>query len=143
MADALGGELAEADRPLFEGHLAMCATCRDEYRSLVGAVDQMRSLPGSIRISEEIVREAGPVIATRVGRSGVFVKYAASVLLAFGGGYAFHGGTSPVLPVVAPVVTETAEPSRTTLETALVSAHRKKPGGSGLSIAMAAMFSGD
>jgi predicted anti-sigma-YlaC factor YlaD len=145
MADALGGELAESDRARFEGHLAFCAACRDEYQSLAGAVDRMRSLPGSSRVSESIEREAlsdGAVPARR-SRIGVFYRYAASVLLAFGAGYVFRGESGLASPSGAPVAAQRAHDGGVTLGTALVSAHQKRPGGSGLSAAMTAMFSTD
>lgn len=145
MADALGGELAESDRARFEGHLAFCATCRDEYQSMVGAVDRMRLLPGSNRVSEAIGREAvsASVGQRRRSRMAIVYRYAASVLLAFSAGYVFRGEARIASQVDTPIATHPSDDSRPTLETALVSAHQKRPGGSRLSTAMIAMFSGD
>jgi Putative zinc-finger len=157
MADALGGEMADSDRAQFEGHLAFCATCRGEYQSMVGAVEKMRSLPGSSLVSEAVAREA---ISIDVGEGrghghgrgngrgsrsgmGALYRYAACILFAFGAGYVLRGEARSELPVDVPTITETAKPTGVTLETALVSAHRKKPGGSSLSMAMTAMFSGN
>lgn len=145
MAEALGGELAESDRARFEGHLAFCEACRDEYGSMASAVDRMRSLPGSSRVSASIECEAfsGGMVLARRSRMGVFYRYAASVLLAFGAGYVFRGESGIASPSGAPVASQPARGGGVTLGTALVSAHQKRPGGSGLSAAMTAMFSTD
>ena len=47
LADALGGELSEADRPAFEGHLAECAACRRDYESALATVSRLRNLPAA------------------------------------------------------------------------------------------------
>lgn len=51
MADALGNELSDADRPAFEAHLAGCEKCRREYETASRAVVTMRELPGPERIT--------------------------------------------------------------------------------------------
>lgn len=51
MADALGDELSDADRPAFEAHLAECEKCRREYETASRAVVTMRELPGPERIT--------------------------------------------------------------------------------------------
>ena len=56
LADALGGELSDADRPAFEVHIAACPRCRAEYESMSGAVRSLQALP-----------EPHPVSVRRVG----------------------------------------------------------------------------
>ena len=56
LADALGGELSDADRPAFEAHTAQCPRCRAEYESMSGAVRSLQALP-----------EPQPVSVRRIG----------------------------------------------------------------------------
>jgi anti-sigma factor RsiW len=148
MADALGDELSPSDRPAFEAHLAACARCREEYESATETVVTMRSLPGPRRVAVkregnrlviEDARNAGLVGAgprrSITGSWRVF-RYAASVLIAFAGGYALHAGlmaadasrravqmtaAGPGDPV-APALTKSDS-----LQSAIVSAHVRNP----------------
>ena len=58
LADALGGELSDADRPNFEAHIASCSQCRREYESMSGALHSLQSLP-----------EPQPLSVRRIGDS--------------------------------------------------------------------------
>ncbi len=118
MADALGDELSPADRATFEVHLATCTRCRDDYETSNNAVEAMRSLPGPQNVCVErkgdrlVIREthtrgvppdprreserAGRRALHRSlalpARFGSVLRYAASILIAFTAGYAFHAG---------------------------------------------------
>ncbi len=99
MADALGGELSPADRPVFEAHLAECEDCRREYESASKTVSTMRELPGPERLTirregDRLVIDKAPARVLRSpwwSRGGV-LRYAASILIAFTAGYALHAG---------------------------------------------------
>ena len=56
LADTLGGELPDAQRPAFEAHIAECSQCRREYESMRETVCSLLSLP-----------EPQPVRVRRVG----------------------------------------------------------------------------
>ena len=95
MADALGNELAPADQPTFEEHLAQCDTCRHEYATACETLATMRRLPGPepVTLKHDGARlgiEDAPM-GTRRPLRGAF-RYAASVLIAFTAGYALHAG---------------------------------------------------
>lgn len=145
LADALGDELSDADRPRFEGHLAVCQTCREEYRSTASAVARMRSLPGCDRVSEALDREAAGsrTLPLRPSRAASLLRYAAAVMVAFGAGYAFRGSmtTSATAHVGPPRLVQTAAGSQRTFGRALLGAHREQPRKSGLAKCMIAMFS--
>ena len=156
MADALGDELSEADRPAFEGHLAMCERCRDEYRTALTTVRTLQSLTGADRVStgveHEVDRAASPIRSGPRGYSRwsftSALRYAASVLIAFTAGYAVHAGFVNEPTVRPPDVEHFAlnvaaghapvEPN--TFGAALAGEHLKDPGRSGLAKCMIAMF---
>lgn len=143
MADALGNELSPEDRPAFEAHLASCESCRREYESLSGTIATLQNLPGPQKVS--VIREGSKLVIDESGdarlrrhrhdrgRGAWILRYAASVLIAFVGGYAFHAaqegiGQGPVLTNVPdklqdrPVQQPTGD-----LQGALVRAHARKP----------------
>ncbi len=153
LADAIGGELREADRPLFDAHLAACDACRREFDSLSDAVDRMHALPGPepITLAGDADRSTiidGPARAPR--RPGwsarTALRYAASILIAFSAGYACHAGL--MLSIPAPADHIAVHPdgeggdarSARTLRHALASAHARDPARSDLAKCLVAMF---
>jgi len=143
LADALGGELSGVDRARFDGHVAMCETCRAEYESLVGAVGELRSLPAGDSVSTAVARHAGSRRAAPAPlRMGAVYRYAASVLIAFGAGYVMRGAPATSAESVKQAApTRMATSKQRTLETVIASAYREKPAGMSLSTAMSAILS--
>lgn len=164
MADALGDELAPADRPGFEAHLAECERCRHEYETSRKAITAMRALPGPQRVRVErrgrrlilhdptygtgSTRGTGFPAGRRVPRwlTGGLFRYAASVLIAFAAGYALHSGLmiaefqrSDVM-VSRHEGTLPEEASDESLQKALFTAHQTNPGRTSLAKCMIAMF---
>ena len=162
MADALGNELSETDRPAFEAHLAECEKCRREYETASKTVVTMRQLPGPERITFRregdrlIIDEKraagfgprrGPDELTRATRrwGGVF-RYAASILIAFTAGYALHAGLilsdarrpAPQSEEEIPGLIRVG-PSAGNLQQAFVNAHVRKPARSDLAKCLIAM----
>ena len=160
MAEALGDELAEADRPAFEGHLALCERCREEYRTALATLRTLRSLPGPDRVSAGIEGKAERITSCPVAEarrlfqwsSAAVLRYAASVLIAFTAGYAVHAGlaTAPAhrpfdvtrVAVRPPAVGSTAGgiSGPVTFGAALAGTHLRNPGRSDLANCMIAMF---
>ena len=167
LADALGGELAEAERPAFEGHLAQCDACRREYEGNAAAVQALKGIvgPQQVRVRREgerliiegpehssvvdtargMVKTVGPSYGRTEWRGRAFFRYAASVLLAFIGGYALHAGlmlsnSGPSAPGGSgPVVV--AQVDKPTFQDELVQAYRRSPKGSDLSKCMMVLLS--
>lgn len=155
LADAIGGELPEADRSAFENHLAGCARCREEYNTLCAALSEARSLPsaGAIhveRLGDRLVLGPASVATFRPDRSWTraALRYAASVLIAFAAGYSAHsslvsrGGATP-----GGAPTATTEDRQTPaahgakpLQLAFADAHIRNPGKSDLAKGMIAVF---
>ena len=75
LADALGDELADADRAAFEAHLAECERCRREYETTRAAVQSMRALPGPQRVT---VRREGDRSAKALRRAVAYGTVLAS-----------------------------------------------------------------
>mgnify|MGYP001570971063 FL=1 len=87
MADALGAELAEADQSAFEGHLVVCAKCRDEYRRGLATLGAMRSLPAGGGIQAGIrddVLGRRPRRIHLASRRWAAIRFAAGLFVAFG-----------------------------------------------------------
>ncbi len=153
MADALGDELAAADRPTFDAHLAECDTCRHDYETARKAIAEMRTLPGPERVTvrregDRLVIQGAPAGPPRKRwwlTSGVF-RYAAGLLIAFTAGYGLHAGlmvrelvrpgTAGSGGAPAPVISARDD----NLQAALVSAHQKNPTRSDLAKCLIAMF---
>ncbi len=150
LADAIGEELADTDRAAFEGHLAMCERCREEYRTAIATVRTLRTLPGATRVSSAIDGDVGAAlpfasgaVKTRSVRPWARVmRYAASVLLAFTAGYGAHGlgaaDRSPSSTVVVDSVGAAAE--RPTFGAALAVSYLRDRGRSDLARGLIAMF---
>lgn len=153
LADALGDELSDADRAAFDAHLAECGRCRREYETTRAAVESLRALPGPRRVMVRregdrlVIRGVSPG-GPRVPRwlTGAAFRYAASVLIAFAGGYALHAGlmiaefgSSSGDRGRAPVVAPTPAPGDSFQE-ALLSVHERNPHFSDLAKCLIAMY---
>ncbi len=173
MADALGDELSPDDRPDFETHLASCDRCREEYASASDVIASLRSIPGPERV---VVRREGdrliiqdgvePASSTAIHdettlrhgsarwRSstnptfGSLMRYAASLLIAFTGGYGLHAGLivfgSPDSTASTTVVVDSPSTGAelASLEGAIRETHTRKPTRSGLATCLIAMSHG-
>ena len=167
LADALGGELAEADRLAFETHLAECDSCRREYESNTSAVHALKGMmgPQQVRVRREgerliiegpeyssVVDAAGGTDSTARATyghtrypGGALFRYAAGLLLAFVGGYALHAGlmlstSGPQEPGrLGP--TPVVQADKPTFQDELVQAYRRNPEGSDLSKCMMVLLS--
>lgn len=98
MAEALGGEPAEADRAAFEEALAAHDDWRREYEGAKRTLDALASLsaPGRVSARREgdrlVIEPASvsrPVRSARAGGAGRW-RIAAAILIAFTAGYAAH-----------------------------------------------------
>ncbi len=163
LADALGDELSDADRPAFEQHLSQCENCRREYDAAMGTVHTLQSLTGPQLVSIErendrlIIREASSTLSEdsttasaspsmKPFRFGL-MRYAASVLIAFTAGYGLHAG---MMVTGSGNPTQTADPishnaaivntASSDFQSALISVHTKNPARSDLAKGMIAMF---
>jgi anti-sigma factor RsiW len=75
LAEALGGELSDADRPLFERHLAGCAVCRSDYESGLATVARLRGLPAAD--AERALVDAARMAEEAAGSPGSFAHQVA------------------------------------------------------------------
>jgi anti-sigma factor RsiW len=179
LAEALGDELASSDREPFETHLAQCPRCRRDYETARDAVAAMRELPGPQRVN--VVREGNRLVIEEIGTAGVsptagvrgvpgrvrprllgyaaplvrsVFRYAASVLIAFGAGYALHAGLmlsgdSPIADAgrTGKLRMDTDQPAYvssapTSFQRALTSTHMSNPARSNLAKCLIAMAHG-
>ena len=136
LADALGGELSPADQADFDAFLKADANARAEYETLRAAMGNMRQLDAPARVS--VSRQGDRLVLDRSARSKTPVQstgrfsLAASVLIAFLGGYLLHAGlmlsrdagTAPPDPTA--VIVEAPEPAPS-LRSALASVHAEHP----------------
>lgn len=146
LADALGGELSNADRSGFDAHVAQCARCRAEYESMSGAVRSLQSLP-----------EPQPVRVRRVGDRLILgepsrdsmtsfsyglLRYAAGLVIAFTAGYALRAAltTPDAAPRDGMVQVAAAGSKRDTLQLAIAGAHLRNPARSDLAKCLSAMY---
>lgn len=167
LADALGGELAEADQAAFEAHLAECDTCRQEYKSDSAAVQALKRMAGpqEVRVSREgerliiegpetlsvvdaaqgTAKTKGPSYGRTKRRMSAFLRYAASLLIAFVGGYALHAGlmlsTAGHPGQDNSGTSLVAQAETPTFQAELLRAHQRNPAGSGLSKCMMVLLS--
>jgi len=88
MADALGGELSESDRPAFEAHLDACERCRRDYHSAAGLLGELRAHLETPAESNAPITEARG--GTRSFKPAVLLRYAAAIVLAFSAGYLWN-----------------------------------------------------
>lgn len=146
LADALGGELSDAQRPGFEAHIAECSQCRREYESMRETVCSLLSLPEPQPI--RVRRVGGRLILSQSSRGAMtafsygLLRYAASVLIAFTAGYALRAALTP--PDAAPrdgvVQVVSAGSKRDTLQVAIAGAHLRNPARSDLAKCLSAMY---
>ncbi len=160
IAESLGSELAESDRPALEAHLAECPRCREELRAAEGLLLTMRSIPGptgqevfggrpeSIGSSDPRFQESSAWI---LRKSVPLLRYAAIILAAFGAGY-FVRSTNVSMErdgvdhaATVDSIARKARPDpdgneMRTFEAALSGAYRRNPGGSDLAKCMRALF---
>lgn len=92
MADCLGGEATPADRERLEAHLIDCDRCRREYESSRGLLDQLQALRDVAPVERDWsawqatpATHANPIPLRSATR---WLRFAASVLVAFFAGYA-------------------------------------------------------
>ena len=146
LADALGGELSDADRPAFEAHTAQCPRCRAEYESMSGAVRSLRALPEPQAVS---VRRVGDrlILSERSPRaltwfSHRLLRYAAGLLIAFSAGYGLRAGLAPHDDASGRPVALVANDGskRGSLEGAIAGAHLRNPARSDLAKCLIAMY---
>jgi anti-sigma factor RsiW len=146
LADALGGELSNAQRPDFEAHIAQCSQCRREYESMTGAVQSLQALPQPQPIS--VRRVGGRLILDESprGAMGAFsyglLRYAAGLLIAFTAGYALRAALTPrdAAPREGVVQVADAGSKRGTLQVAIAGAHLRNPARSDLAKCLSAMY---
>lgn len=142
MADALAGEISEADRRTLQAHLANCERCREDFESSGAAIAAMRTLPAPQHVSVErqgnslVIHCDPPLVSIPWG--GGLLRYAAGLLIAFSAGYGLNAGLllidstesrHPPAPIVVAVATT---PNAGTLEKALVQTHIRRPARSSL-----------
>jgi predicted anti-sigma-YlaC factor YlaD len=148
LADAIGGELGNADRPVFERHLAECATCRKDYETTLGTVSRLRSLsaaePGVVNPvrAGSLIRPSPPPWATSL------LRYAASILIAFVAGYVASNlrTARDARPIAGPTPsfqdgTNDTKLASASFGAALAETYRENPSRSELSRCLSAMFS--
>jgi anti-sigma factor RsiW len=152
MTDALGDELAPADRPAFTAHLAGCERCRHEYESARDTLITMRELPGPPAVN---VRRVGNRLVIGEPRhpsrfiarlTSAAFRYAAVILIAFCVGYGVRVQLGP-----DGTPQEHRAPSGETrrsdgrlpgdeFQTVLAGAHRRNPNRSDLAKCLDALF---
>ncbi len=146
LADALGGELSDADRPAFQTHLAQCARCRAEYESMSGAVRSLQALPeprsvSVRRVGDRLILSESPP-RTLAWFSHGLLRYAAGLLIAFTAGYALRAELTPHDATSATGIVQVADvgPKRDSLQVAIAGAHLRNPGRSDLAKCLTAMY---
>jgi len=154
LADALGSELSEEDRPTFEQHLSQCENCRREYETAQQTIAMMQSLtaPKQITVqrdSDRLVIQESPAAFSFRRRSSMIslLRYAASVLIAFTAGYGLHAGLMITDAGSTTIKNIDHHSSGTHLshkdfQSALVGIHAQHPARSDLAKCMIAMFAG-
>ena len=146
LADTLGGELSDAQRPAFEAHIAQCSQCRREYESMRETVCSLRSLPEPQPVR---VRRVGDRLILSESSRGTMtsfsyglLRYAASVLFAFTAGYALRAALTPRVAAPRDGVVQVADAGskRDTLQVAIAGAHLRNPARSDLAKCLSAMY---
>ena len=146
LADALGGELPDAQRPGFEAHIAECSPCRREYESMRETVCSLLSLPEPQPV--RVRRVGGRLILSESSHrtmnsfSSGLLRYAAGLMIAFTAGYALRAALTPhgTPPSGGAVQVADAGPRRDTLQLAIAGAHLRNPGRSDLAKCLSAMY---
>ena len=137
LADALGDELSDADRALFDAHLTDCGACRSEYQSLAGAIETVQTrltLPDALAVSADSAQAS----RYRPASGWAITRYAAAIAFAFLAGYLLRG-TNP--PAPAPDSNDGATAHRSdTVQEQLVIAHQRAPQASSFAKSMLAVM---
>ena len=146
LADTLGDELSDAQRPGFEAHIAECSQCRREYESMSGAVRSLQSLPEPQPVR---VRRVGGRLILGESSHGMMtslsyrlLRYAAGLVIAFTAGYALRAALTPrgAAPRDGVVQVADAGSKRDTLQVAIAGAHLRNPARSDLAKCLSAMY---
>lgn len=143
LADAVGGELTDTDRIRFEQILQSSPELRRDYATALAAVEALNKLPGpkAMTLDQALVSHREFGIATRPTSRNTrartpwrFFRFAASLLIAFSGGYALHAYVmTGTVPSAQPPTFETSggqtppAQTHTTLERAMADAYRRHP----------------
>ena len=146
LADTLGGELSDAQRPAFEAHIAECSQCRREYESMRETVCSLLSLPEPQPV--RVRRVGGRLILSESSRGTMtsfsfgLLRYAAGLLLAFTAGYALRTALTPRDAGLREGVVQVADAGskRNTLQGAIAGAHLRNPARSDLAKCLSAMY---
>ena len=146
LAESLGGELSDAQRPAFEAHIAECSQCRREYESMRETVCSLLSLPDPQPV--RVRRVGGRLILGESSRGAMaafsygLLRYAAGLLIAFTAGYALRAALTPrdAAPRVGVVQVADAGSKRDTLQFAIAGAHLRNPARSDLAKCLSAMY---
>lgn len=146
LADALGGELSDTQRPAFETHIAQCSPCRREYESMRETVCSLLSLPVAQQVS--VRRVGGRLILSESSRGTMtafsygLLRYAAGLMIAFTAGYALRAILTPreVASHDGVVQVVSAGSKRGTLQGAIAGAHLRNPARSDLAKCLSAMY---
>lgn len=126
LADAIGGELRDADRRAFDEHRANCPTCDAEYRSMAETVSTLHDRLGAPAESADRL-SAGASKRTSSGSRWNLLRYAAAAAIAFGAGYGLRGTGGANAPRSnGPDVAE----SMLTIQARMAMAHQRAPGAS-------------
>lgn len=146
LADALGGELSDDQRPGFETHIAQCSQCRREYESMSGAVRSLQALPQPQpvrvrRVGRRLILSESSRAAMTSFSFGLF-RYAAGLMIAFTAGYALRATLTPRndAPRDGVVQVAGAGSKRDTLQLAIAGAHLRNPARSDLAKCLSAMY---
>jgi anti-sigma factor RsiW len=159
MADALGDELAEANRGEFEEHLGECARCRAEYEAGRATVRRMQAVDGPAVMAKPTVpvgsgglrlaaaSGGGPRASRSFIQLAPLLRYAAVIAVAFIAGYGVRDasiGASPGREALRVLDSQAAaggaSGDQRSFESALTSVYRRRPAGSDLGKVMSALF---
>ena len=153
LAEALGDELQPTMQTEFDTHVASCAKCRREYRSMRDTMSTLRQLPPapevSIRRLDDSLVLGRSTDLRRLARphlSAMF-RYAAIILLAFFVGFATRGGSGAgqgerrVKEEISVPGQQPGVDGDDTFRTALAWAHRQNPSSTKLTKLLVALHS--
>jgi anti-sigma factor RsiW len=146
LADTLGGELSDAQRPGFEAHIAQCSPCRREYESMRETVCSLLSLPEPQPV--RVRRVGGRLILSESSRGAMaafshgLLRYAAGLVIAFTAGYALRATLTPRDAALRDGVVQVAAAGskRDTLQLAIAGAHLRNPARSDLAKCLSALY---
>lgn len=150
IADAVGGEISPTDSASLDKHLAQCVTCRAEYANAQSVLRTMQSLsaPPNIAVfrsgEQLIIQPTGVSKQHNLRRANSLLRYVACILIAFVAGYFVAASqSSPASHII--VVEHPVKPiadqreKGDSLESAIVSVHKRHPNESPLTKCLLAM----